>query len=156
MNELQREKRDWQGEQRGLREAFGLIGMIRLWLDQNPQMALQMAIELNQLLKRYTDDPTPDLEMRVKIPLSIWRQWIECRDVERAEILLVEAMTAEIEKRQKGYIPLKTDMPLSMYEEFEKACATLEGKEIEEEHLPAYVQSVLCKAIQDFIKQHGR
>lgn len=155
MTNVEQERAQEQKQQNEIREALRIVGMIRLWIDNYPQHAASLAFEMNQLLGRYVHDPTPDIELRVHIPLSVWKQWVECRDVERAETLLLETMLGEIDKRQKGYVPLKTSVPLSMYEQFEKACAFLEGKEVEEEHLPAYVQSVLCKAIQDFVKQHG-
>lgn len=155
LTNVELEKRNSQQEQNEMREALRIVGLIRLWIDNCPQHAAQIAFEMNQLLARYASDPSPDIELRVHIPLSIWKQWVESRDVERAETLLLETMMGEIEKRQKGYVPLKTSVPLSMYEQFEKACAFLEGRDVGEEHLPAYVQSVLCKAIQDFIKQHG-
>jgi hypothetical protein len=100
MTNVEQERVECQKEQNEMREAFRIIGMIRLWIDNCPQHAAQLAFELNQVLGRYVQDPTPDIELRVKIPLSIWKQWVECRDVERAETVLIEAMMGEIEKRK--------------------------------------------------------
>lgn len=63
-------------------------------------------------------------------------------------------MNNELEKRNSGYINLNVNVPFSLYKRFKKACTILEGKDVEEKYIPAYVQSVVCKALQDFIRQH--
>lgn len=154
MEHLNQPKRDWRKEEDNVKVALGELSYLMGWTMNHPQSAALLAFEAHQLAMRYTENPTPDeLEMRVKIPLSIMAKWIKCHDVERAETLFLQAMNDEIARHNVEYVVIKANVPLSMYEQFEKACATLEGNEIEEEHLPAYVQSVLCKAIQNFIKQ---
>lgn len=98
---VEQERVECQKQQNDLREAYRIVGLIRLWIDNCPQHAAQLAFELNQVLGRYVHEPSPDIELRVKIPLSIWKQWVESRDVERAEAVLIEAMMGEIEKRKQ-------------------------------------------------------
>ena len=99
--DLELGKRTSQQEQNEMKEALRIIGMVRLWVDNCPQHAAQLAFELNQVLGRYVSDPSPDIELRVHVPLAIWKKWVESRDVERAETLLLEAMMGEIEKRKQ-------------------------------------------------------
>jgi hypothetical protein len=98
--QTEQEIAEYKKQENEMREAYRIVGMIRLWIDNCPQHAAQLAFELNQVLARYALEPSPDIELRVHIPLAIWKQWVECRDVERAETVLLEAMLSEIEKRK--------------------------------------------------------
>ena len=90
-----------QSEQRGLRAAFGAIGMLRLILDNHPQLGAQLAVELEHLVQRYQADPTPAIRVTVDVPLFIWSEWVKCYDVERAEVLFLQTMQSEIEKHKQ-------------------------------------------------------
>jgi hypothetical protein len=76
-DEVQRDRHDWQQEQRGLRAAFGALGLIRRLLDNNPQIAPQIAIELDQIVDRYEQNPAPNINLRIPVPLGTWNQFVE-------------------------------------------------------------------------------
>lgn len=95
------EQMDQQEEERGLRAAFGAIGLLRRHLDNNPHLAKFMAIELEQTYQRFERDPSPDLELRVRIPLTIMQKWLNQFDLDRAEKLLLQAMQDEIERAKE-------------------------------------------------------
>ncbi len=74
----------------------------------------------------------------------------ECaREIERDARELVSQHRENAE-----YALLKIKVPISMYEAFEKACARFEGRNVDSRIVSEYVQSVVFKAFQDFIKQY--
>ena len=96
------EREDVQTEQRGLRTAFGAMGMLRLLLDNHPELAPQMAIDMEHLIRRYgAGDPSKSITVTADVPPYILGEWVKCYDVERAEVLLLQAMQEEIEKRKQ-------------------------------------------------------
>src|SRR5712664_880673 len=95
MTNVEQERAQEQKQQNEIREALRIVGMIRLWIDNYPQHAPQIAFELNQVLGRYVQEPTPDIELRVKVPLPIWSKWAKENNVEQAEALLLQAMMDE-------------------------------------------------------------
>jgi len=58
-------------------------------------------------------------------------------------------------KENAEYALLKVKIPVDIFDAFRVACAIFEGENVDDAKIPEYAQSLIFRAIQDFVKQYG-
>lgn len=88
-------------EEGNVKTAIGELGFLCGWVANHPQIAVQLALEARALAERYVASPTPDIFLRVPVPLALWNAFVEACGEER---MCTEIATSLVLQGMQDYV----------------------------------------------------
>jgi len=99
---MEQQQRDLRKEREDLERLYEAIKLLFKVGDEHKHLAGNLAMEVEELVRRYTQSPSPDVEVHVKIPLRIFGQYLECHAAPRSEDILLSGIEEIIAKHREA------------------------------------------------------